>query len=116
MGMISQAQTGSRSHRIRKAAATRTKKRKPAMEISRRDSCGKGMTAMSTVPTATSAKSGRRIRMEPEKPMGNAVLDDGGGGADDLGLAGGCASRQPDGTIRDAGDGVTGCAPGSGSR
>jgi hypothetical protein len=39
--------------------------------------------------------------MEPEKPMGNAGLEDGGGGVDAVGLAGGCASRQPDGTMRD---------------
>ena len=48
------------------------------MEISRRASCGKGMTAMSTVPMATRANTGRRTRMEPEKPMGRAVPGIGG--------------------------------------
>ena len=56
-----------------KAAATRAKNRTPAMEISRRASWGKGITAMRTVPTATSANTGSRTRLEPEKPMGSAV-------------------------------------------
>ena len=56
------------------------------MEISRRESCGKGMTAMSTVPTATRAKTGRRTRMDPEKPMGSAV-------------PGICGSRRPGGFV-----------------
>ncbi len=43
------------------------------MEISRRASWGNGMTAMRTVPTATRANTGRRTRIDPEKPMGRAV-------------------------------------------
>ncbi len=43
------------------------------MEISRRAPWGNGMTAMRTVPTATRAKTGRRTRIDPEKPMGRAV-------------------------------------------
>ena len=71
--MISQAQSGSFSHGTRNATATRTKNKTPASEISRRASCGKGTTAMRTVPTATSAKTGSRTRMEPENPMGRAL-------------------------------------------
>ena len=72
IGMINQAHSGNRSQGRMKAAATRTKKMKPASEISRRASWGKGITAMRTVPIATRAKTGSRTRMEPEKPMGSA--------------------------------------------
>ena len=104
MGMMSQAHSGRRSQGSRKAAATRAKKMTPAMEISRRASWGKGMTAMRIVPTTTRAKTGQTDPHGAREPEGQ-------GGPGQLWIAAPAPRR-----VEVLADSLTGSANGSGSR
>ena len=65
MGITSQAKSGRRSHGTRKAAVRIPMKTTAATRTSRREPLGNGTRAMSTMATASRAKSGSRARMVP---------------------------------------------------